>query len=111
MTTPVLGSSGPGEQIPSRELAVPSEPSTTENPSRVVTAASPAAASPLATVGARTWVVILPSGFTNPAATLVPPTSTPITRPCGQPQTLITFFSRPDPSSQDVIQSQGVSIL
>lgn len=43
---------------------------------------------------------------------LVPPTSTPITRPSRwQPQTLITFFSRPDPSSQGVTQSQGVSIL
>lgn len=42
-----------------------------------ITAAKPAAAS-LATMGVRVWLLISPQEFTKPAATFVPPTSTPM---------------------------------
>ena len=42
-----------------------------------ITAARPATAS-LATIGVRVWLVISPVEFTRPAATFVPPTSTPM---------------------------------
>jgi hypothetical protein len=42
-----------------------------------LTAANPAAASPLLFIGTRSWHKILPSWSTIPAATFVPPMSTP----------------------------------
>src|SRR5580765_59399 len=41
------------------------------------TACKPASAVPLATIGLRPWLTILPSWSTRPTATLVPPISTP----------------------------------
>src|SRR5437879_245597 len=45
----------------------------------VVTAAKPVAASPVETIGTRACCRISPCALTSPAATLVPPISTPIT--------------------------------
>src|SRR5882762_7718188 len=48
-----------------------------------VTAAKPSAGCPLAAIDARTCDRIRPSRSTKPAATFVPPTSTPIASPSG----------------------------
>jgi len=103
MTIPVFGSSGPGAQIPIPEID-PSVPGREWAAARTasiaeMTAAKPAAAL-LAAMGVRIWKLISPSAFTRPAATFVPPTSTPIRYPL--PETCIidsrqsSYFERAD---------------
>jgi hypothetical protein len=91
MTIPVRGSSGPGAQIPMPETEWAREqvPARTESMAET-TAANPAAAS-FDTIGVRVWKVISPAAFTRPAATLVPPTSTPIR--CPSPETCVMRFA------------------
>jgi hypothetical protein len=86
MTTPVRGQSGPGAQIPIAEttrcdsfvgLGALTLAAALTASIAAVTAAKPAAAS-VATIGTRVWRVISPLESTRPAATFVPPTSTPM---------------------------------
>src|SRR6266852_4589662 len=70
ITIPVLGSRGPGEQIPipsrpSRELGQAASTASIA----LLTAVNPAAASPAATIGARVLNKTFPSKSTKPAAT------------------------------------------
>jgi hypothetical protein len=60
----------------------------------VITAAKPAAAS-FATIGVRVWQVISPAAFTRPAATFVPPTSTPMRCPVRE-TSVMRFAPGPD---------------
>src|ERR1019366_2838998 len=84
MTTPVFGSSGPGEQIPTPRIRLCAPATLTAQADAVsialVTAASALAAPSFETMGLRVWHKISPLGSTRPAATFVPPTSTPITK-------------------------------
>ena len=77
---PVRGSSGPGAQIPIPHLDLwfrIGSAGGIPNQSRTVTAAKPAVAS-VAAIGTRIWWEISPAGLTKPAATFVPPMSTPM---------------------------------
>src|SRR5271155_1977203 len=81
ITMPVRGSSGPGAQIPMPEIKLTDSERGltavgTESIAQV-TAAKPAVAS-AAAIGTRVWWVISPVELTKPAATFVPPTSTPM---------------------------------
>src|SRR5713101_2927180 len=84
MTTPVFGSSGPGEQMPTPriKLCAPAALAAWADAASIalVTDASPREAPSFETMGLRVWHKISPLGSTRPAATLVPPMSTPITR-------------------------------
>src|SRR5437588_2867068 len=60
-----------------------------------VTAPSPAAASLLATIGVRVCASISPVESTRPAATLVPPMSTPITKPSCTGTSFIPHYQYP----------------
>jgi len=85
ITTPAFGSSGPGEQIPTPRsnpccFTISGYFAETDSIAEI-TALSPAAASPVGTIGVRVCARISPLPSTRPAATLVPPMSTPITRP------------------------------
>src|SRR5580704_9868293 len=78
MTIPVVGLSGPGAQMPIAGVCrIPED--FRSSLMAVHTAANPRAAS-LATMGVRLCAWILPEQSTRPAATFVPPTSTPTTR-------------------------------
>src|SRR5215467_1056197 len=85
ITTPALGSSGPGEHIPIPRIRFCGPVAATAFSDTVsivlVTAASPLAGPSLHTMGLRVWHRISPLGSTRPAATFVPPMSTPITSP------------------------------
>src|SRR4051812_20455340 len=82
ITTPVLGSSGPGQQIPAPRImhrcpnALPVFVET-DSIARTTAAIPDAAPSPL-TIGVRVWPQIIPAPSTSPAAILVPPMSTPM---------------------------------
>src|ERR1039458_8998441 len=83
-TTPVLGSSGPGEQIPMPLMAVRASGARANRASTApLTAANPVGGSAVATIGTRAFCMICPVESTRPAATLVPPTSTPIVMSSG----------------------------
>src|SRR5690349_23855053 len=82
MTTPRRGSSGPGLLMPMAATEVRRfdwESSAAEM--ALSTAARPAAASRSLTIGTRTLERISPRGVTIPAATFVPPMSTPRNSP------------------------------
>src|SRR5262249_54502843 len=78
-TTPVLGSSGPGAHNP-MPLTAPraSGASETTASTALTTAAKPVAASPAGIMGTRVLCETSPLESTSPAATLVPPISTPM---------------------------------
>jgi hypothetical protein len=107
MTIPVLGSSGPGAQIPIAVI----DPSISVCESAVartasiaeITAVKPAAAL-LAAMGVRIWKLISPSAFTRPAATFVPPTSTPMRYPL--PETCV-IGSRQNSYRKSLTQGNG----
>src|SRR3954452_25325390 len=74
---PRLGSSGPGDDMP-----MPSTDATLDFIAASITRFTQSmavCAEPLATMGTRVLERILPASFTTPAATLVPPISTPKT--------------------------------
>ena len=77
-TVPDMGSSGPGAQIPMPASALHSSGWPARTP-RIAcsTAAKPSRAEPRAGMGTRIFARIFPAGSTSPAATLVPPISTP----------------------------------
>src|SRR5438477_4518901 len=78
-TTPVFGSSGPGEQSP-MPLTAPRASGTAERIASTAffTAAKPSTAVPAACMGTRVLWAISPVEPTSAAATLVPPISTPM---------------------------------
>jgi hypothetical protein len=79
MIVPVEGSSRPGAQIPMPRILGTSVRSPSRNASMALrTAASPASAFPSDTIGILTCRSISPEASTSPAATFVPPISTPM---------------------------------
>jgi hypothetical protein len=72
---PVIGLSGPGAQIPIPATLV--APSGRTRAIAENTAFNPSCAEEFAIIGSRTWDDISPSASTSPAATFVPPMSTP----------------------------------
>src|SRR5438270_13959690 len=79
-TTPVNGSRGPGAQIPTPRISA-AETSRRRVSTAVRTEARPCSAVPVADIGVRVIDFTFPEESTNPAATLVPPTSTPTKYP------------------------------
>ena len=76
--TPVVGSSGPGAQIPMPlRLECASGCAAKTLSMADCTAAKPAAEDSRAGMATRVWKRIVPSASTRPAATFVPPMSTP----------------------------------
>jgi hypothetical protein len=73
--TPVFGSSGPGAQIPIPPTSAASSGMTRAIAER--TAFRPSSANEFEIIGSRTWEEISPLASTSPAATFVPPMSTP----------------------------------
>src|SRR5439155_25442669 len=94
--TPVVGSSGPGAQMPipfTLEVPVGRTCAIAES-----TACKPRSAESVETIVTRRCERISPAAFTSPAATLVPPTSTPTNIPCaGEPVFIFAkSFARAD---------------
>ena len=105
--TPVRGSSGPGAQIPIPATEWRPLGRALEMADRI--ASKPSAADPFATMGIRFCERISPLALTSPAATLVPPISTPTNRLSGKlgaafraPVTLAVGFGSADSVEQDI---------
>ena len=81
MITPLFGSRGPGEQIPIPLTAIFTSELSSTALTADSTAPSPSAGFPFADIGIFVCCLISPLLSTRPAATFVPPTSTPTTNP------------------------------